>query len=352
MDGPHQSRRRDDLAAALVRELKPPTSALAAVVELLQRQTLPADAVACVRSLAEEAARLTTRLTAAGELLQGGDRAGEAGDVVLRRLVDGLTETGGRSLLTALDGEPDLAVRVEEVRLRQVLQALIEQVGGGAGATAPVELALSARRRLDGVDLAVRVRGPCRPTAESLGLMLARRTLAGWDGGLIFSPTPGGGSAAEATLWLPLAKAEGAGAEPPSPAARGAGLHVLIVDDNATNRLVAEAFCEMLGCTSESAEDGLEALEAVRVRRFDVILMDVKMPRMDGVEATRVIRALPGPEAATPILALTANADPEDARRYRAAGMGDVIEKPIKADRLEAALNAVAEALVARNVAA
>ena len=115
--------------------------------------------------------------------------------------------------------------------------------------------------------------------------------------------------------------------------------HVLIVDDNATNRVVAQALCEMFGCTSETAEDGLEALEAVQATRFDLILMDIKMPRMDGVAATKAIRALDGAVSHTPIVALTANADPDDARKYVASGMSAVVEKPIKPERLRMAIN-------------
>jgi len=115
--------------------------------------------------------------------------------------------------------------------------------------------------------------------------------------------------------------------------------HVLVVDDNATNRMVAEALCEMFDCTSETAEDGVEAVEAARTGRFDLILMDIKMPRMDGIAAARAIRSLEGPESMTPIVALTANVDPEDARSYLAAGMCCVVEKPIKPDRLLQAIN-------------
>ncbi|MGH6992252.1 MAG: ATP-binding response regulator, partial [Caulobacteraceae bacterium] len=121
--------------------------------------------------------------------------------------------------------------------------------------------------------------------------------------------------------------------------AGGRGAHVLIVDDNATNRIVVEALCGMFDCSSESVADGIEAVEAARAGRFDVILMDIKMPRMDGLAATREIRRLPGPEARTPIIALTANADLEDARDYLAAGMQAVVEKPIKPDRLLEALD-------------
>jgi CheY-like chemotaxis protein len=116
--------------------------------------------------------------------------------------------------------------------------------------------------------------------------------------------------------------------------------HILIVDDNATNRIVAQALCEMFGCSSETAEDGLAALEAVQARPFDLILMDIKMPRMDGVQATHAIRALTGPARNVPIVALTANADPDDAKHYLSIGMAAVVEKPIKPERLRMAMSA------------
>ena len=104
--------------------------------------------------------------------------------------------------------------------------------------------------------------------------------------------------------------------------------------------MVAQALCEMFDCTCESANDGAEAVEAARAGRFDLILMDIKMPVMDGVAATRAIRAIPGPVGETPIIALTANADPDDAAGYLAAGMNGVVEKPMKPEHLLAALQA------------
>ena len=96
----------------------------------------------------------------------------------------------------------------------------------------------------------------------------------------------------------------------------------------------------MFDCTSETAEDGVEAMEAARSGRFDLILMDIKMPRMDGMEATRTIRRLPGAAGQVPIIALTANADPDDAKAYIACGMASVVEKPIKPEKLLDAINA------------
>ena len=116
-------------------------------------------------------------------------------------------------------------------------------------------------------------------------------------------------------------------------------LHVLVADDNATNRLVAETLCAMFGCTSESVEDGAQAVDAALAGAFDLILMDIKMPVMGGLAATRHIRESGHPSAADlPIVALTANADPRDAEGYLAAGMDAVVEKPIKPALLLAAM--------------
>jgi signal transduction histidine kinase/ActR/RegA family two-component response regulator len=121
-------------------------------------------------------------------------------------------------------------------------------------------------------------------------------------------------------------------------------LHVLIADDNATNRLVAETLCSMFGCTSRSVENGAEALDAIGAGAFDLVLMDIKMPVMDGLQAIGHIRRLPGAAAGLPTLALTANADPWDAADYIKAGFDGVVEKPIKPDHL---LRAMGQAVAA-----
>ena len=135
---------------------------------------------------------------------------------------------------------------------------------------------------------------------------------------------------------------------PDGPASSGAQAHVLVVDDNAINRKVAEALCGMFDCTVECACGGQEAIEAARGGRFDLILMDINMPGMDGVAAARAIRALEGAAARTPIVALTADADPEASKSYRAAGMCAVVEKPIRPEQLFIAIQTALKAKSAK----
>ena len=126
------------------------------------------------------------------------------------------------------------------------------------------------------------------------------------------------------------------------------GRTVLLVEDNATNRRVAELFLERAGCEVVLASDGREALEMLRRRPVDLVLMDVQMPVMDGLEATRRIRGeIPG-GARLPIVGLTANALKEQVDACRAAGMDEVIAKPVERGRLEAVLERYAPAIGAR----
>jgi CheY-like chemotaxis protein len=123
---------------------------------------------------------------------------------------------------------------------------------------------------------------------------------------------------------------------------------VLIVDDLPQNRLLLGVLCEQLGLQHEPAENGYEAVEAVRSGRFDLVLMDILMPRMDGMAAARAIRALAGPPAEIPIIAVTTAAAPGEVLRYLSVGMNDVVAKPVNRERLA---EAIASALAARQPA-
>ncbi|MDZ4319629.1 MAG: ATP-binding protein, partial [Phenylobacterium sp.] len=108
-----------------------------------------------------------------------------------------------------------------------------------------------------------------------------------------------------------------------------AGLRVLVVEDNATNRLVATHMLKELGAEVETAHDGAEGVVRAASEAYDLIFMDIQMPVMDGVEATREIRNLSGPAGRTPILAVTANVLPRQIETYLQAGMDGHIAKPI-----------------------
>jgi CheY-like chemotaxis protein len=123
------------------------------------------------------------------------------------------------------------------------------------------------------------------------------------------------------------------------------GRTVLLVEDNPTNQRVAQLFLERAGCDVLLAGDGAEAIARLEEQRVDLVLMDVQMPVMDGLEATRRLRAA---GRRLPIVGLTANAMPEQVAECREAGMNDVIAKPLERERLEAVLEKHAPPLGAR----
>jgi CheY-like chemotaxis protein/HPt (histidine-containing phosphotransfer) domain-containing protein len=113
---------------------------------------------------------------------------------------------------------------------------------------------------------------------------------------------------------------------------------VLLVEDNEVNRMVAQEMLSQAGHAVTEARDGMAGIAAAAERRFDLILMDISMPGMDGVEATEAIRAGNGASKNSPIVALTAHALPEDRRRFADAGMQDVIVKPLRRPELLSAV--------------
>jgi len=123
------------------------------------------------------------------------------------------------------------------------------------------------------------------------------------------------------------------------PASQPYGGRVLVVEDNPVNQKVAQKFLERLGCTVRVVGDGKEALDATASERFDLILMDMQMPVMDGIEATRAIRAAEIHGTRTPIVALTANVLAGQFQSCLDAGMDDVLAKPLEVSRLREVLD-------------
>lgn len=115
-------------------------------------------------------------------------------------------------------------------------------------------------------------------------------------------------------------------------------LRILVAEDNVVNQEIALATLEQAGYTVDIVSDGAEAVEAVKTFPYHVVLMDIRMPVKDGIEATRDIRALPGPESHIPIIALTADAMVGDAEKYLSAGMSAYTSKPFDQAKLFAAI--------------
>ncbi|HYO82824.1 MAG TPA: response regulator [Bryobacteraceae bacterium] len=174
-----------------------------------------------------------------------------------------------------------------------------------------------------------------------LGLAISRQIVTLMGGELRVESDVGEGSLFMFSATFGRAQQTVAGVPAGSQAVfRGSGLRLLVVEDNQVNRIIAQQLLSRAGYKIVVAEGGAEALQKLEAEGFDVVLMDVQMPGMSGLEATAQLRELERQKgvARTRVIALTALALPEDAEACRAAGMDDVVTKPWKLDRLIAAI--------------
>jgi signal transduction histidine kinase/CheY-like chemotaxis protein len=188
---------------------------------------------------------------------------------------------------------------------------------------------------MDGAELARRIRGGVGPAPailfSSSGLALGKEPPPeGLADALLLKPVLPS-RLREALLHALAPKAPAPERRPePAPEPAGSGLSVLLVEDNATNQLVMKAILGRANCTVDVAADGSEGVTAAKARAYDVILMDLQMPVMDGLEATRQIRRAPGPNRRTRIIGLTAAVGPVFEAQCRAAGMDGYLGKPVQ----------------------
>ena len=366
------SRAKSEFLAVMSHEIRTPLNGVLGVAALMERELTQEPLRPYVRTILDSGQSLLRLLTDALDMSRAevGLMSFETAPVHLGALAQDLAalwspraDEKALTLSVACDAEAAPCVVADEMRLKQLLNNLI----GNAIKFTPaggVDVRIESRAHGGEAAIAVTVddSGPgvgeeaARAIFEpfntgqagregagaGLGLAICRQIVQRMGGEISVGRSDRGGARFVVSLRLPPAEAHLRGEarmEAPTPHET---LHVLIVDDNATNRFVAGKVLELFGCTFETAENGREAVDRVQAAPFDLVLMDVKMPVMDGVQATRAIRTLPGPAAALPILALTANADPRDEAEYLAAGMDGVAQKPIQPDAL---LNAVRRVL-------
>ncbi len=274
--------------------------------------------------------------------------------------------------LTLVEGpEAPLLIRGDEARLRQIMANLLSNavkftdegdvtVRITAPRDEPAHLRVIVSDTGPGIPLDRRERlflpfsqidasTTRRFGGTGLGLAISRRLAAAMKGSLTFESTPGRGSTFVLTVPSPpvprpsgaeaSARAFGPSATFDPAFGRRYPLKILLVEDNLVNQRVALGFLKRMGLKADAVADGLEALEALRRDSYHLVLMDMHMPRLDGLEATRRVRQWDDPLAVQPvIIAVTASTATEDVEECRRAGMDGFLPKPLQIESFVATL--------------
>jgi CheY-like chemotaxis protein len=266
----------------------------------------------------------------------------------LTRLRQALLNFAGNSLKFTEEGSITLRARLAESRENQYLVRFeVEDTGSGIAPEALPQLFrafqqadASTTRKFGGT---------------GLGLTITRQLARMMGGEAGAESTLGSGSRFWFTAWLErgvpvMADDHGVGVGASELRRQYAGVCVLLVEDNEVNREVATALLQHAGLSVEAAENGRVAVNKLVGNRYALVLMDMQMPEMDGLEATRVIRQMPT-GSSVPILAMTANAFEDDRHACLAAGMNDFVAKPVDPPALYSALNKWLSTSASRDVA-
>lgn len=374
------SKAKSAFLAVVSHEVRTPMNGVLGMARALQRTNLDPQQERYVETMLRSGETLVSMLNDVLDFskIEAGriDLEVEAFD--LRKMAEdvvALWAEGAKARQLSLDwsADDDLPAQVlgDETRVRQIVMNLVSNALKFTEAgSVRVELATAPGADGDGgveirvIDTGIglsaeQVRVLFRPyvQAESsttrkyggtgLGLAICR-DLAGRMGGTIdVDSEPGRGSLFR--VWLPLPAAEPSGATSDEEPELLPRLRILVADDNPINQAVARAVLEAAGARVDTAADGLQALERLQLDVFDLVLMDVHMPNMDGIEAVSRIRDGQAGRADIPILALTADAMPGEADRLKALGFDGLQHKPVQPAALITAIGEVLAERAARD---
>jgi CheY-like chemotaxis protein len=355
--------------AAFAHEVRTPLTGILALSELLAASDLPERErgwAAAVKNAAEHLAQLTT-------LVVGGAKPATRPPVLRREpmrprviaesLAATLTaraETKGLATEISIDALPDAAVG-DPVLLRAAVENLIDNAvkfteRGRIGLNVTSEPAGRNGVRLvfavsdSGIGLApAEIKRLFRPFAQAnvriaerfggagLGLVFVKRVARAMRGDVTVQSKPGAGSTFRLTVTVEAAAPGPAGANATAAAVRAGrtrALRILCAEDNPYGRVILNTILTELGHKVDFAASGEAVVEAVARGGYDLVLMDVILPDVDGIEATRRIRALAGAAGRTPIIGISGRAAPGDEANARAAGMDAYVMKPASPSRL------------------
>lgn len=356
------ARAKSEFLAVISHELRTPMNAMLGSAELLRRTELEGEQAEHLAAVLDSGTMLMTLLNDLLDVskIEAGAMKIEIIPVNIRQLVERMhlmwqaraSDQGLKQTLQIADDVPSW-IMTDPMRLQQVLFNLLSNAlkftrEGEIGIRVAAETDSNGARTIKlsvadtgmgiPMDVAARLFRPFEQADSStarrfggtgLGLSICKGIAEALHGGIELESGPGVGSTF--TLTFPLVETQESGRE-----AENYGdlevsdvVRILVAEDHAANRRLIGALLRPLGFELVMAHDGREAVERFATGAFDVILMDMQMPEMDGVEATRVIRQSGPRGAMVPIVALTANASDEDRKRCLEAGMTEFLTKPL-----------------------